>query len=536
MTGALWRLGAVVLGGILCCAVSGVFGASPASADQDLDVVYDGLDLASTQAKYVVLLDVSGSVRDRFPEVRKQLKALLGAVGPGDEVVVFPFDQRVRREIVLGGPRDVDRLKAPKGRWTDIGAALDQAVTWLDRHPPRLAAIMLASDGEHDPGPDSGYREAGAWDALAERAAALEEKLDWLRVYAFPFPADRRKGEKVRAAQKDVLAKVFPRHLVHEPRDADEKADLAAVKELARKEFARGTLTAEQERGVTAEWVTAPGALDVMSGGGTARLRLRSTYRYIPVRISGLTVPVAESGDFQVKARPADGAPLSLRPGDSADIDVTLEWSPPSPELLDRRVHAGQRAVVEAQVTSPWSKGLAKLPIRPPPPGLGSPPLRLFPAGETQVTGIWRLLAGFGGATTALAVFLVFGLRMRNAWRPKLYGHLSFMYWEHDPETGPVARQGKSVPLDGRRGPHTVYPLDDADGTAAAPPVNGAANGRPAATVSGRGLLSGRRLLITFSRDGTQAESTSIPYWGSALIGGVLFTHREKPDEEARGR
>ncbi|MEO3813841.1 vWA domain-containing protein [Sphaerisporangium sp. B11E5] len=547
MTGTLWRLAAALLGGVVCCAVAGALGA-PAAADQDLDTVYAGLDLASTRATYLVLLDASGSVRDRFPEVREQLKALVKAKGPGDEVLVFPFDEKVRRQVLLTRPEDVDRLEVPEGRWTDIGAALDSAVAWLDEHPSPLAAIMLASDNEHDPAPYSRYRPRGtpAWRALAARAAALDDKIRWLRVYSFPFPAGPARGERdrgeLRDAQETVLGRVFPRYLMHDPRDAAERQDLAAVKELARRDVARDTLLeAESGRGVTAEWLTAPGALDVMSGRGTARLRLRSTLRYVPVQVSGLTVPVTGPGGFQVAARP-DVPGLLLRPGASAELDVTLVWGPPSRELLDRPLRAGHQAVAGARLTTPWSPGLAKLSVRPPPPVAVTPPLRLFPPGEIQVTGTWRPLTIGGLAGTTLAAALFLWMRLRNQWRPKMYGYLSFTYWEFDHDGNPVARRGRTVPLDGRRGPQTVHPLDGdraADGAGAPAPDGGPAeaNGRPAAVVSGRGLLPGtRRLLIAFTRDGTQAEPTSVPYGGTSLIGGVRFTHHEKPDEDTHGR
>ncbi|MFC6084854.1 vWA domain-containing protein [Sphaerisporangium aureirubrum] len=533
MTGTLRRLRGAVLSGITCCVVAGALGTArpvEAAADPDLEQVYAGLDLKRTRATYLVLLDTSGSVAKGFPLVRRQLKALLRGVEPGDQVLLFPFDEHVRREIPLDGPEDVDRLRVPKGQWTDIGAALDQAVAWLDGHPSPLAAIMLASDNEHYPAPGSRYGASGgaAWRRLAERGRDLEKKIPWLQVYSLPYPADpvlrQRRGRELRLGQEKVLGRVFPRYLIHEPRNAGEEHDLAALKELARRDTARGLLAAEEGRGVTAEWLTGPGRLDLAAGRGTARLRLRSTLRYVPVQVSGLVVTADGPGGLPVEARLADPRPVALPPRGTVERDVTLVWRPPAHDILDRRVRAGNAATARAEVTTPWSPGLAELAVSPPPPRLVTPPLPLFPPDGTRVTGVWRPMSGVAAATAVLVLGLLLWVRLRDRWHPRMHGHLGFTYWETGASGRTVARRGTTASLAGRRGPQAVRPLgEDAD--------------EPVATVSGRGLLPGtRKLVVEFSRNGAPPERKILPYWGTVLIGGVRFTHHEKPDEDANER
>jgi hypothetical protein len=256
--------------------------------------------------------------------------------------------------------------------------------------------IVLVSDGEHDPPPDSPFpvppsSTAAGWRELRARAAAVPD----VSAYALPLSGTTSVG---------VLDVVFPdarTFTANSP--AKIEGLLRTVTDRRRRAVAAQRLGADARPQVTASWV-GDGTVDGSSGHGTAVLRVHSGAALVPLTIGVDDVHV---DGYPVHAtRPA---PVTVDPGGTAELAVPLAWAPP-PEAGAWRRSASLDATltVGAGIATPWVDGLRDLHIDVQPDMAGPGPLRLT---SVEHRGWTRKALTVGGVVAvALLAVLVLGL------------------------------------------------------------------------------------------------------------------------------
>ncbi|MET8751005.1 vWA domain-containing protein [Streptomyces sp. NPDC004667] len=461
--------------------------------------VYQALGLDDQPADYVVLVDTSGSMNQdgRYDTVRSTLGGFLNGMSPKDHVALFTFDSRPQPRYV-GSAGDsaaiMSKLPAapdPAGD-TDIGAALDAALTELERdHVSAVASVVLLTDGEHHPVAGSGYPDSTgpAWTALRGRAQALVGRTE-LAGYALPL------GNGATGA--GLLGDVVKNTTVLRPDSIqDLGAYLARAGERTRIRKAQLLLAGDVGQGVTAQWQDA-GRSDLTDGSATAKLTLRSTSRHVPLTVTGAS---ASLGDPSVTL---DGLPgqLTLQPGESRSFDVRLRGRLSAGPLPYRRVKDADTTLkLSGRVTSPWEPALAPDVRLNVPQGVrvtrAAVPLRATVGSAGFLPGVLG-----GGALVLLAGWLYW----RRIHRPPLRGELLVTRVFGDAFTDRVVLTGRAVTL------------------------------RPP-SVGGRGRVRGRRrstdtgpridLLIRYTPDGSTARestATCLPD-RDVVVNGVSFTY-----------
>ncbi|GAA1635915.1 hypothetical protein GCM10009828_075000 [Actinoplanes couchii] len=454
-----------------------------------LEQVYATLGIDSVPADHVVLVDVSGSMRGaRYTSLRKSLTGWFAALAPEDFVTLIPFDgtakattRKVGREpaeLAAGLPKDAT------GQGTDIGAALEVAVTALSRPgAPPLATVVLLTDGQHEPGPRSAYplTQGHNWNVLAGRAAALD-KIS-LEAYAVPLSGSTGAG---------LLKKVFPAARVLAPASVDKlTAQLTRPKDAARQAKARSLLAEEITLPVAVSWpVTASG-----EGRSIAVVRLESPMPHVPLILENLAV-TSDNADVAVSV-PA--GVIELPPNRDVTVPVRLDWNAgPVSTAPFKSVDDLVTLRLTGIVSSPWAPVLTgDLGLTPAFTLAGTPGERELSA---ERGSLWRWL----GALLLLAALLLPALRWRQRrLTPALTGSVLIERAGNSAHELPLA--GRSMPLTADTG------------------VPGA--GEIVATRAGVGS-SVVRLRITYSPDGSTAgrRSATIEPGTTASVAGTFFT------------
>lgn len=143
-----------------------------------------GLD--TLRARFIIMLDESGSMQSRWRTVIDALGNLAAAIPDGDELDLWLFSGDSRRvvptapatpELRASWRRDIERLSAPRGQSTDLGVAADRALTATKDAPAsQLQYIFFLTDGQHQPSAGSEFGGAsaeGAWQRVREQARLL---------------------------------------------------------------------------------------------------------------------------------------------------------------------------------------------------------------------------------------------------------------------------------------------------------------------------------------------------------------------------
>jgi hypothetical protein len=128
---------------------------------------------AKTPIDLILIVDTSATMvgkaggKNVFPEVKKALKELVDASGPGDNVLLIPYDADVRARataIIYGQPDknalhgEIDAMKAA-GLWTYTAAAIQKGLEEARRLDEAQAGgkhvkvVVLLTDGMNDPPP-----------------------------------------------------------------------------------------------------------------------------------------------------------------------------------------------------------------------------------------------------------------------------------------------------------------------------------------------------------------------------------------------
>ncbi len=402
--------------------------ADPATRDR----VYSALGIDRIAADYIILIDVSSSMRSegRYDGVKGSLRSFFAALAPEDQVTLVPF--ATEAVPAWQGPAGrspdalIDRLPATAdGANTDIGRALEKAIDLLSRSgAPSTANVVLLSDGAHDPARGSQYPfDAGfAWNELKARAAKLAQTS--ISATAVPLAG---------ATGATLLRQVFPKTEVVNPAAIGElTAALDKAKEAAKAAKARLVLDEDLTRSVTAHWSAGDSA-------GSLRLELRSPMRHIPLQLSQITVGTTTAG-VRMTVRPSS---ITLAPGETRALEVTADWNSGGRSAWPFKTESLRVPVkATAEVSSPWDQVLRD-------------DLRLTWSAGLAENGHEATLSVQRGSwawwLAAIAALLTLGLAMRTLgarrMRPALHGVLSASLG------GAVAT---SMPLSGRGGTLTV--------------------------------------------------------------------------------
>ena len=338
----------------LTMAAAACLPAAPAAgAPADSDEVYAALGVNRVVADYVVLVDVSGSMRDgrRYEQVKRGLRTFLAALAPDDRVALVTFADSAR--VVHDGPagRAPDRLvaKLPRtadGRHTDIGAAIETSLRLLrtDGAAP-IATVLLLTDGRHAPPAGSAYpfEQGYSWNQLIRTARSMRKTS--LNAYAVPLTG---------STGAPLLARVYPGARVLAPTSIDRLGtQLEQPKAAARAAKARSVLGDDASRGVRVSWPADIGRI----GAGRTRLevRLTSTTTTIPLVVDHLVVG---SDRPEVRAYVPAGA-VELPAGGTVTVPVTIDWDAGPRRVAPlARVTGEATLTLDGQVGSPWAEVL----------------------------------------------------------------------------------------------------------------------------------------------------------------------------------
>ncbi|WP_433893200.1 vWA domain-containing protein [Streptomyces sp. CA-111067] len=465
--------------------------------------IYQALELGQEPADYAILVDTSGSMKQngRYDTVRATLRPFLDGLTPQDHVELVTFDSSPHIQYI-GSAGDTDAIMShlpaqpnPHGA-TDIGAALDKALTELERDDASpVASIVLLTDGEQDPAPGSRYPTSSgpSWTALQHRADAIGDHAQ-LAGYALPLGSG--------ASGADLLGHVVSDTTELRPKNIQDLGGyLARAGDRTRARQAALLLAGDKGKGLDASWSNG-GRTDLTDGTATARLTLRSTTSRVPLTVTGLRASVTDPS-IAVGGLPGQ---VTLQPGKSKTYTVRLTGKLPAGPIPYRRTENKDAVLrLAGRVGSAWEQPLA-------------PDVKLSVPRQIQVTGpAVPLRATVGSAVLLPAVLgglvlvlLAGWLLWRRSRRPLLTGALLVARALGDQEPERIALRGRHLRL------------------------------RPE-TVGGAGRVRGRRrstdrvasvdLLIRYSPDGSsgrESTATCVP-GGHVVINGVRFQHQPAP-------
>ncbi|MBE1484391.1 vWA domain-containing protein [Plantactinospora soyae] len=472
---------------------------APASADPSATrkEIYTRLGVDQVRADYVVLVDSSNSMyeRDRYGQVRRTLLPFLKGLSSTDRVTLYTFDNQpaLRYGGPAGDPAAVVASLPPgptrDGR-TDIGAAIDAALVQLERgDAAEVATVVLVTDGAHDAPLGSAYSDLGsqAWTRLANRARAMTGKT----VNAYALPLDTADGAK-------LLGQVFPRATVLSAGSVQDLGGyLDQAKEATRLGKAANALAGDVGKGMAVRWEV-PDRVDLTDGPQPVRAVLRSTTAKVPLTITGL----AASSSYGPLIAEASPSVVTLAPGATATVEVTLRWRPGADLLpISRTRQAQANLTLTGTVASPWTAALEPtVPLRIP------AALSATTAATTVTADVghpWVLPATAGGVILTVLILWLLTYRRRHPYMP---GVLSVSTVGGDQE---LAR----FPLGRRR------PLDL---RVPGMPGIGTVRGRRSTTTAGGSVE------VSYSPDGSDGRraTTLLQPREPLILSGLTFVHQ----------
>ncbi|WP_170322442.1 vWA domain-containing protein [Acrocarpospora macrocephala] len=488
-----------------------------AAADDDLSPIYHALKLDDRVTTYLVLVDISGSVNDRFPYIRQQLRDLLRE-NPRDKIRLIPFAERVQTGIPINSEADLDDLPKATGQHTDLGVALEFAISELELGQAagtvQDASIMVLSDRIHEPPPGSHYpnKRTESWKELKRRADRLQKLLPGMSLYIVPIT----KGIRLDRERGNAVDWVFPMNVIHDP---DGRAtDLRAAKEERLRQEATRLLWPDRELTLIGK-VIGPGTIDAMRGTARATVEFVSPAVWTPVEIS--TIRSATRG---VTVTPVDRGPWALAPSKrSVSIMVDVSWRTPGRRFLDHDAPLPLRVKVVADVTTSWRPGLDKLKFNGPVPLAETGEFPLFRDGGIHVPGTWPRWLVVAGAVLLIVAAMLFVRWFRN--QRRMSGYLCLL----------VAYGGDDGIRQERLGPYELARHRDLDihfdrptrqelgrtATATTEKAQAKVSRTPGLRRSQRGLI------VSYSADGSPATPQRVPYNDHFLIHGVDFIHHD---------
>ncbi|WP_131788134.1 vWA domain-containing protein, partial [Protofrankia symbiont of Coriaria ruscifolia] len=317
------------------------------------DTVRAALHLDEIPADYVVLVDTSASMAagGLFGQVCGFLRSYVADLAPSDRFVLISFD--VAPSVLYSGPAAgagsaVSRLpNTPTGERTDIGAAIKEAVNELARHNASpVAAVFLLTDGRHEPPPNSDFPagDDNPWQALGNNA---RQQLDVTKVHGYGVAlrdSDQARdgaGQLKRALPTTTVLALPPDQL---------PAYLDHVKDDTRKHKAADVLAADVLDQITVSWEPQLTDVDPAASRLVTHVTLTSQTQRLPIELTDVSIA---SSDPEVRV---DGTPprITLPPGQSVTIPVTLTWRQHATGLVRRSETVTSELRLGATIDSPW--------------------------------------------------------------------------------------------------------------------------------------------------------------------------------------
>jgi Mg-chelatase subunit ChlD len=433
---------AVVVAVVVVAALLGVAPASAAPAATE-EEVYRALSIDEVAAEYVVLIDTSSSMQqgvDLYGAVKASLRGFLAALSPTDDVVLVTFDSEaaVRYHGKVGAVPDDLLGKLPPaaaGTSTDIGRALESAVTILRESAAPIATVVMFTDGQHDPPQGSPYPfpSGESWNRLSRSAAEIKKEA--LIGYSVPLRGESDAG---------LLKTIVPGATVLNVSSVGELTrDLEAPKQASRAAKARNKLGDDPHRGVTIEWPSKQ-LRNLSAGENRTHVTFRSATSRIPLEVGDLTV---KSSDGRMRVR-LETNRVTLKPGERKSVGLVVSWDAGTYDWAPfdlRRIRA--EVTLAGNVDSPWSTVLKQniqATFAPPLEGVTEP---VDGAAQRGRLAVWVVV--LVAAALAAAVLVVRRQRLDS---PVMSGRLL----ASSPTTG---RQYGTIELSGRRisiGPATT--------------------------------------------------------------------------------
>ncbi|MEV4623490.1 VWA domain-containing protein [Asanoa sp. NPDC049573] len=474
-----------------------VAAAPPPVPQLELGAVQKAAKIDEVPAQYVILADTSGSMQqnNRYIELRKALRQFFAALAPNDRLTLLTFDRKPR--LAYDGPVGtspdnlIKRLPgSAKGAYTDVGAAINQAVTVLAKAKPSVASVVLVTDGRHEPpsGTSFPYSSGSSWVKLRERAATLPQA--FIHAYALPVGSD--------ASGARLLGSVF--------RGRTTNLDPAAVGQITKRlqqpkaqaqaDKLRSLLTDDMKSGVEARWPDDVKSLE--AGENELVVTLHSTARYLPLVISDTSIDVDGpdvSGSTLVPT-------TTLEPGQDLRVPITVDWAA-GPRTWAFRTPATTSYTLNltTSLASPWSNAAKQVGLKFEPTATRATEAGM---GADNLGRPWAWILGY----TVLAI-LLFGSLYAAYRYPRLSGVLTV--------TAPgVPGTGLDVPLAGGGWRMALQPAVPGVGVVR---VHGRRRrGRSALVVAGGAPLLPRRMLLTIPPDELRMERSVGFRWQSRPV------------------
>jgi hypothetical protein len=330
--------------------------AAPTAAHADdatADDVYAGLGLSGVETHYVVLVDTSGSMETNnlYRYVKDGLTSFAGALDPLDTMTMIAFNETPADACFTGSvfePSEVLRClpKKATGKSTDIGAAVDAALTDLKAAKAPVSIVLLISDGDQAAPDGSPYGapslKSPAWAALRKRADALPN------LYAYALQLGKSTSAK-------TLGVVFRNTQTLNAKTADEvRGKLAPPKDEVLRKAAHGLLAPDMNKPVTVSWNSKTTGINAADGGVDIQLTIQSDAEYVPLTLTGVSLVQEDGKRLDVDYLPSK---IELLPNVPYVALVHVAWSvPPWPRLSDHPVNVLAHLRLQMTVTSSWDK------------------------------------------------------------------------------------------------------------------------------------------------------------------------------------
>lgn len=255
--------------------------------------LYKVFGITKQHAHYVIAVDTSLSMTERFKQVGPALKVLTTTMQTGDRVSVVGFDKKPRllwsgkvgsgnNKLLLSLPRQANR----GGTSTDIGAALDKIITRAAVTPEGLQVVFFLTDGRDEPPQGSKFSGSGrgsSWAALRGRALRISGKL--IKVYGIGLDSGN--------TDVDILKTVFADAGRVSMKSSRLSAYFTSLKSELRRERLKVAVKHELAAGVVGYSIGPwPWQIDD-DGKASGSIEISSNYRKLAVRVERLRLRLA---------------------------------------------------------------------------------------------------------------------------------------------------------------------------------------------------------------------------------------------------
>jgi hypothetical protein len=362
---------------------------SPAYADDaTAQDVYTALRLFDVEAHYVILVDTSASMESNnlYKYVQSGLTRFVSAVDQADSVTIIPFAEEPAEPCFSGNvdePTEVLKClpRRATGQNTDIGRAIDAALTDVKAAQAPVSVVLLISDGDQQAPATSPYGKpsatSGPWAALRKRADALPN------LYGYALQLGRSTSAK-------TLGVVFKHtQTVNAKSQAEVRTRLAPPKAEVLHQAVRSTLTPDLVKPIKITWSTDGNEFNATDGSAEILLTIQPDTEFVPFTLTDVVVTQVDGTQLTLDPLPTS---IDLTPGAPYLAFVHVSWPVPSwPRLRSYPIDVSAHLQLSFNVQSSWDKVIGQEGLK-----------RTTPIKGEQTVGI----AGSGVAGMSLTFFI----------------------------------------------------------------------------------------------------------------------------------